>query len=436
MAKLTFKPRATTNKSGSIYLFFNYGTNKRFRYSTGLKVQNISNWDKGRLRIKNVADELDRQYVNTKLTSLQDFFEREYLKLSLDSEKKIEDIILRNICDIFFGRQKEISTSKELTLLEFYNWFVIHYTKNPLMSTGKLLGQGTVKTYNNSANILKRFSKEVYKVDFVTISEVFYNDFLQWLQSQDYSTNYIGTQVKILKTMLSASYEKGLHDSIEHTKRYFKKPSESVDNIFLNTEELSRLENVNLKEAETVKISRFLYLTPAILEKARDLFLISANTGLRVSDFNRLTKENILSLNGNDYIQIITKKNNKPLTIPINSIVKRILDKYNGLPPVGIPNQHINYAIKEVGKLAEINSPVFKSEILAGKKIQKEYPKYKLITNHTGRRSFCTNAYLSEMPTIDIMAISGHSTEKVFYNYIKVSDLELAKKIASHNFFQ
>ena len=79
---------------------------------------------------------------------------------------------------------------------------------------------------------------------------------------------------------------------------------------------------------------------------------------------------------------------------------------------------------------------LIKSEILGGKIIQKEYPKYKLITNHTGRRSFCTNAYLSEMPTIDIMAISGHSTEKVFYNYIKVSDLDRAKKIASHNFFQ
>ena len=39
------------------------------------------------------------------------------------------------------------------------------------------------------------------------------------------------------------------------------------------------------------------------------------------------------------------------------------------------------------------------------------------------------------MPTIDIIAVSGHSTEKVFYSYIKVDDLERAKKIAKHDFF-
>jgi mannosyltransferase OCH1-like enzyme len=40
------------------------------------------------------------------------------------------------------------------------------------------------------------------------------------------------------------------------------------------------------------------------------------------------------------------------------------------------------------------------------------------------------------MPTMDIMAISGHSTEQEFYKYIKVTPQERAVKIADSAFFQ
>jgi len=62
-------------------------------------------------------------------------------------------------------------------------------------------------------------------------------------------------------------------------------------------------------------------------------------------------------------------------------------------------------------------------------------PKYELIKNHTARRSFCTNAYIAGMPTLDIMAISGHSSEKSFLNYIKITADERALKIAENSFF-
>jgi len=63
------------------------------------------------------------------------------------------------------------------------------------------------------------------------------------------------------------------------------------------------------------------------------------------------------------------------------------------------------------------------------------FKKYQLLSNHTARRSFCTNTYKTEMPVMDIMALSGHSSEKVFYNYIKASPMERLEKIAGHAFF-
>lgn len=58
-----------------------------------------------------------------------------------------------------------------------------------------------------------------------------------------------------------------------------------------------------------------------------------------------------------------------------------------------------------------------------------------LLTNHTARSSFCTNAYKADVSVIDIMAISGHTSEMVFYNYIKASPMERLEKISEHAFF-
>ena len=58
-----------------------------------------------------------------------------------------------------------------------------------------------------------------------------------------------------------------------------------------------------------------------------------------------------------------------------------------------------------------------------------------MISSHTARRSFCTNAYLSGMDSLDIMAISGHTTEKNFKKYLKVTPEERAIKMSQHSFF-
>lgn len=62
-------------------------------------------------------------------------------------------------------------------------------------------------------------------------------------------------------------------------------------------------------------------------------------------------------------------------------------------------------------------------------------PKYKLVSSHTARRSFATNAYLAGVPTISIMKITGHKTESAFMKYIKISGKENAVKLKGHKFF-
>jgi len=50
--------------------------------------------------------------------------------------------------------------------------------------------------------------------------------------------------------------------------------------------------------------------------------------------------------------------------------------------------------------------------------------------NHTARRAFATNMYLHNIPSISIMAITGHTTEANFLKYIKISPVEHAAIVA------
>ena len=71
-----------------------------------------------------------------------------------------------------------------------------------------------------------------------------------------------------------------------------------------------------------------------------------------------------------------------------------------------------------------------------GKRHTETFKKFELITTHTARRSFATNAYLQNVPTISIMKITGHRTEKSFLKYIKISQEDNANKLVGHPFFK
>ena len=166
------------------------------------------------------------------------------------------------------------------------------------------------------------------------------------------------------------------------------------------------------------------------------MFLIGAYTGLRVSDFNRLKPENIKKNNkGDKYIDITPRKTGKTVLIPIKRKLQEIFDKYDGKPPKGMSEQHINNALKEIAQLAKLNSTFTIEKTVGGKKLKTEYKKWELVTNHTARRSFCTNAYKAGLSTIDIMAISGHKSEAVFFKYIKITPSERLERLKQHPFF-
>jgi integrase len=88
-------------------------------------------------------------------------------------------------------------------------------------------------------------------------------------------------------------------------------------------------------------------------------------------------------------------------------------------------NKYLKELAREAGldELQQIR--VFKG----GNVIIENIPTYDMISTHTARRSFATNMYLMGVPSINIMAITGHRTEKAFLKYIKVTPKEHAVKL-------
>ena len=79
------------------------------------------------------------------------------------------------------------------------------------------------------------------------------------------------------------------------------------------------------------------------LDRVRDLFLVGCYTGLRFSDFSRLTPKNI----ADGFIEIEQSKTGDSVVIPVHSVIKKIIKKYNGLPPT-ISNQKFNTYLKDI----------------------------------------------------------------------------------------
>ncbi|MBT7091658.1 MAG: integrase catalytic domain-containing protein [Bacteroidetes bacterium] len=222
-----------------------------------------------------------------------------------------------------------------------------------------------------------------------------------------------------MKVFLNEARERGLNTSPEYRSKRFRVLREDVDKIYLNSDDLDALWNLKLVDNSK-------------LGKVRDVFLIGCYTGLRYSDLRNLRPENVLEKKN---IRLKTIKGDKLVVMPIHYRVKLILEKNDWNFPAVISNQKMNEYLKVLGKLAKISESVIIPIKKGNMRTDVTHFKYALISSHTARRSFATNAFLDGVEPLHIMRITGHRTEKAFLRYIRMSEMDNAIKLADHPFF-
>ena len=434
--KFSFRLKSSkSNKPSSIrFIIFhkNFGTEGRFVYGTGEKIL-PKYFDPIAIRptkdsalLKGLSKEELRtlKRVDTNLNTIHaaaekviDHFVFNNLPLnSVDFKLKLDKELRRNAEDIKSNDSIDLNTYIE-------NYIEQLKKSERLTSDGKVLTYGSIKNYLTFKSQFDLFQKRIKRnLNFNDITQDFYNDFVKFLTSKNYSPNTIGKHVARLKKIMRSSEEDGLHQSRDYLKSCFKVVQINTEHIYLQEKEVKAIFDYDFSKSPS-------------LDLYRDVFLIGCYTAQRVSDYKNIKPENITKTSGGyRVLKLIQKKTGEEVMVPIKKELEIILKKYDYHPPV-VLEQKLNDAIKEIGKKVGVDELVEIEETRGGKKMRKTVPKYELIKTHTARRTGITNMYLAQIPTLDIMKISGHKKESSFMKYIRLTKEETANKLSQHPYF-
>lgn len=441
-----------------IYLILYYNK-ERFKYSTGFSIRPLLwNNEENRPYLKNNApdgvtmtkeeikqsaiidNELNR--FKTETSRILSYFSYQGTQLTNELLKIEYDKVFRPNAP-----EKKPTEPEKINLNQYIQKFISDIQNGKRTTeNGTRYTAGTIKNYlgfqsqfnefqldprdrPTATERKKRKDKEQPKepkyirkhIDFKDITIDFYDQYVSFFNQKNYSPNTTGRHIKALKVIMRAAAEDGLHENKDIERKKFKVITTEVHPIYLTAKEVETLYNLDLSDNKT-------------LDVARDIFLIGCYTAQRFSDYSRINSKHIKEVEGGKNIELIQKKTGERVIIPVRPELETILKKYDYNPP-HTHEQKANERIKLVCEKADIKELIEIEEIKGGFKITQSHPKHQLIKTHTARRTGATLMHLKKIPTIQIMKITGHKTEREFLKYIRFTNEENAQILMNHPYF-
>lgn len=423
MAVSSFRVK-TKNDWNTIYYRFKQSNEFDLECSTGLKIPN-GRWSTSKSEVLQ-TNGFDSDGVNLTIKDLDRFIVSEFNN-GLKEGVVFNTTWLKEKIKVFLNRETKNDLIDDRIFFSNYINSFIEESNTKKTRNNTLIKPRTIQHYKTTLKKVEAF--ESYKNKKLLITDInlqFHSDFVDFLEKkQKLNPNTIGGYIDDIKLMINNADRKGIKVNNEIKMQSFYTPSNKTKDIYLNEIEINSIFN---------HVFELNYL-----DNARDWFIIGLRTGLRISDFLRLTPKNIID----GFIEIQTKKTDYPVIIPIHSQVQSILDKRKGKFPREISDQKFNDYIKKVCEEVGINENVEGARMdeieikEKGKKMKifrkkvGTYKKYELVTSHICRRSFATNLY-GKLDTLTIMKITGHQTESQFLSYIKITPRQYAQQLKEY----
>lgn len=436
MASIKYRLR---NKS--IIMDFVSGRKIRVAKSTSIVLNGPKNWSEKKSKVRIISDEPKADEYNETLRNLRNYMVKEFKTLTL-SNKPVDNFSVNEIFESFFSIPANSGQKKRLDFNELFREYIDSAEKHRVnRKTGLRFEKNTIQSWHTTFSLMQYYQVKNGAINMDGINDELNDKILYFLRnlkqadmisfrnenrkprSEYYNESYIIRTISNLKSFFNHLIKnKGIRLA-EFYSDNWKVARVQSDTIYLNNNELLKLYSLDLSN-ETEN------------EKIRDAFILSSWCGgMRISEYKKLIDENYITLDGIPCIKFYSKKLKKEHVIPIPEVALSIMKKYgNRIPKV--QDQKSNEVLKKLGKRCVINEPITVHETRNGKRISKTLPKYKLIMNHTARRSFCTNAYKGGVDTLTIMAMSNHTSEKTFLGYIKVTKEEHAKRFSNTEYFK
>lgn len=145
-------------------------------------------------------------------------------------------------------------------------------------------------------------------------------------------------------------------------------------------------------------------------EYVRNVFLICAYTGLRVSDAVKLTMENVVGNN----LHFVAKKTKKTGAIPLKPGIEDRIRWIVENPQFACSMTYYNRIIKQICRNAGLTEDVM---VFKGGK-EMRGPKWKFVSSHTARISIATDLSRRGVSTEDICQLLQHSSILTTERYI------------------
>jgi Site-specific recombinase XerD len=267
--------------------------------------------------------------------------------------------------------------------------------------------KSTVEKFDTSLSHLREYMKHQYGKEDMLLSEIngqYIAEFDFYLKTVRKCQN--NSCIKHLKNLKKIVRIALANDWMKKDPFYgiqFKHEESHVE--FLTQEELERVIN---KEFEIPRLAL-----------VRDIFVFCAFTALAFIDVKNLTPDHLMKdNNGALWIRKPRQKTGNMCNIPVLSVAKKLIDKYNGHPecvkkgvllPV-LSNQKLNSYLKEIADLCGIT---------------------KRLSTHVARHTAATVVFLANNVSMDNVAkILGHSNTKMTRHYAKVLDSSIMRDMA------
>lgn len=388
------------------------------RQSTNLKIP-IQKWNLSRNSIA------FRDFLST-VEGRRIFRKLEDIRLNIDeriiSGRGVTADEVRQIVHEIVYKECLIRERKAVTVESYARTYLEQVEKGTRKTQkGLSFSHGTIKSIRMTHNLLKEFQDRTgRRYGFDDIDFDFRTKFLDFLYNEKvYNVNTAAKCLNTLITIIAAAEVEDYHSNRKCLSPQFRAKRIEVDTIYLTREELIAMTEADIS-----------HLSP-IHEIARDIFMVGIFTAQRVSDYNNISRQNIIhNEDGSVIINIRQKKTGVWVSIPARDELKQILIKYDYNLPA-IAERMLNSCIKEVGKVAGINTLVTVERTSGGVVSYETRPKYELIQSHTARRTAATLMYLAGMDVFNICSVTGHSSIAMLKKYIKADEIDRARTISS-----
>ena len=404
----------------------------RVEFATGIQVEQPSDWDPVARRLTIPGSEEKNQQIRSMETAVENVFKSFEVQEICPSPGQFKKELFKKIKGA--ERKEEYEEDGRIQpLLGFFQYFDKFLSESSQMNGWT---KSTIDKFKGLRKDLRAFSPNM---SFEDINDSWMSAFIVYLRDRKklqtprrakddanrgeedlvgLRNATIQIKIKCLKWFLRWATRNGFNTNMAFKDLHPSLRTANKRIFYLTQEELRQIQQFEIPE------------NLRYLEKTRDLLLFTCFSGLRWSDMVTLKKSSIHD--GNIYVT--TQKMGDEVIIELNSVTREIYEKYKDTAGndnffYAPSNQVQNRFLKELCRLAGLDSEVTKTSYKGSQRIDEKLKKWEIVSTHIGRHTFIVQALSINVPVPVVMKWTGHDSYESMKPYVDVADKAKAKEM-------